>query len=114
MLTAEQEYMLAKRYQEHEDPEAAAQLVSSHLRLVAKIDQLQLEGSSDVQEVRVNRIDELATEFCDGALHQKVVNREHASTRSHRPFVDRHIGSTLFQCACCHKSGHAGTYHSDL
>ncbi len=37
VLTAEQEYMLAKRYQEHEDPEAAAQLVSSHLRLVAKI-----------------------------------------------------------------------------
>jgi RNA polymerase sigma-32 factor len=29
--------MLAKRYQEHEDPEAAAQLVTSHLRLVAKI-----------------------------------------------------------------------------
>ncbi|MFM7403966.1 MAG: RNA polymerase sigma factor RpoH [Erythrobacter sp.] len=37
VLTSEQEYMLAKRYQEHEDPEAAAQLVSSHLRLVAKI-----------------------------------------------------------------------------
>ena len=37
VLTAEQEYMLAKRYEEHEDPEAAAQLVSSHLRLVAKI-----------------------------------------------------------------------------
>ncbi len=37
ILTPEQEYMLAKRYQEHEDPEAAAQLVSSHLRLVAKI-----------------------------------------------------------------------------
>ncbi|TNE31058.1 MAG: RNA polymerase sigma factor RpoH [Alphaproteobacteria bacterium] len=37
VLTAEQEYMLAKRYQEHEDPEAAAQLVTSHLRLVAKI-----------------------------------------------------------------------------
>ncbi|MCB2082488.1 MAG: RNA polymerase sigma factor RpoH [Sphingomonadaceae bacterium] len=37
VLTPEQEYMLAKRYEEHEDPEAAAQLVSSHLRLVAKI-----------------------------------------------------------------------------
>ncbi|WP_084439982.1 RNA polymerase sigma factor RpoH [Erythrobacter dokdonensis] len=37
VLTAEQEYMLAKRYQEHEDPDAAAQLVTSHLRLVAKI-----------------------------------------------------------------------------
>jgi len=37
ILSAEQEYMLAKRYQEHEDPEAAAQLVTSHLRLVAKI-----------------------------------------------------------------------------
>ena len=29
--------MLAKRYEEHEDPDAAAQLVQSHLRLVAKI-----------------------------------------------------------------------------
>ncbi len=37
VLTAEQEYMLAKRYEEHEDSEAAAQLVTSHLRLVAKI-----------------------------------------------------------------------------
>jgi RNA polymerase sigma-32 factor len=37
VLTAEREYMLAKRYQEHGDSEAAAQLVTSHLRLVAKI-----------------------------------------------------------------------------
>jgi RNA polymerase sigma-32 factor len=37
LLTAEQEYMLAKRFHEHQDPEAAAQLVTSHLRLVAKI-----------------------------------------------------------------------------
>jgi len=37
ILTQEQEYMLAKRYEEHEDTEAAAQLVTSHLRLVAKI-----------------------------------------------------------------------------
>ncbi|WP_333605094.1 RNA polymerase sigma factor RpoH [Novosphingobium sp.] len=37
VLSAEQEYMLAKRFQEHEDPAAAAQLVTSHLRLVAKI-----------------------------------------------------------------------------
>ena len=37
ILKPEQEYMLAKRYQEHQDPEAAAQLVTSHLRLVAKI-----------------------------------------------------------------------------
>ncbi|MDT0574622.1 RNA polymerase sigma factor RpoH [Croceicoccus sp. F390] len=37
ILKPEQEYMLAKRYAEHEDGEAAAQLVTSHLRLVAKI-----------------------------------------------------------------------------
>jgi RNA polymerase sigma-32 factor len=37
VLSPEKEYMLAKRYAEHEDPAAAAQLVSSHLRLVAKI-----------------------------------------------------------------------------
>jgi RNA polymerase sigma-32 factor len=37
VLAPEQEYMLAKRYSEHEDPTAAAQLVTSHLRLVAKI-----------------------------------------------------------------------------
>ncbi len=37
LLSPEQEYMLAKRFQEHEDPEAAAKLVTSHLRLVARI-----------------------------------------------------------------------------
>ncbi|MGN6821149.1 MAG: RNA polymerase sigma factor RpoH, partial [Sphingomonas sp.] len=37
ILTPEQEYMLAKRFEEHGDTEAAAQLVTSHLRLVAKI-----------------------------------------------------------------------------
>jgi RNA polymerase sigma-32 factor len=37
MLAPEEEYMLAKRWQEHEDPEAAHRLVTSHLRLVAKI-----------------------------------------------------------------------------
>ncbi|WP_321501600.1 RNA polymerase sigma factor RpoH [Breoghania sp.] len=37
MLEPQQEYMLAKRYQEHEDPDAAHKLVTSHLRLVAKI-----------------------------------------------------------------------------
>ena len=37
MLEPDEEYMLAKRYQEHNDPEAAHKLVTSHLRLVAKI-----------------------------------------------------------------------------
>ena len=37
LLAPQQEYMLAKRFQEHADPEAAGQLVTSHLRLVAKI-----------------------------------------------------------------------------
>ena len=37
MLEPNQEYMLAKRWQEHEDGDAAQQLVTSHLRLVAKI-----------------------------------------------------------------------------
>ncbi|VXC91645.1 RNA polymerase sigma factor RpoH [Sphingomonas sp. 8AM] len=37
ILAPEQEYMLAKRFQEHGDTDAAAQLVTSHLRLVAKI-----------------------------------------------------------------------------
>jgi RNA polymerase sigma-32 factor len=37
LLQPEEEYMLAKRFQEHQDPEAAAKLVTSHLRLVAKI-----------------------------------------------------------------------------
>jgi RNA polymerase sigma-32 factor len=37
LLQPEEEYMLAKRFQEHGDPEAAAKLVTSHLRLVAKI-----------------------------------------------------------------------------
>ncbi len=37
ILAPEQEYMLAKRFEEHGDTDAAAQLVTSHLRLVAKI-----------------------------------------------------------------------------
>ncbi|MBV8653196.1 MAG: RNA polymerase sigma factor RpoH [Alphaproteobacteria bacterium] len=37
MLAADEEYMLAKRWREHEDPDAAQRLVTSHLRLVAKI-----------------------------------------------------------------------------
>ena len=37
MLEPQQEYMLAKRYAEHGDRDAAHQLVTSHLRLVAKI-----------------------------------------------------------------------------
>ncbi|MCA1243931.1 RNA polymerase sigma factor RpoH [Stappia stellulata] len=37
MLEPQEEYMLAKRYKEHEDPQAAERLVTSHLRLVAKI-----------------------------------------------------------------------------
>ncbi|MBV2144702.1 RNA polymerase sigma factor RpoH [Falsochrobactrum sp. TDYN1] len=37
MLQPQEEYMLAKRYHEHSDPKAAHKLVTSHLRLVAKI-----------------------------------------------------------------------------
>ncbi len=37
MLQPQEEYMLAKRYHEHEDTAAAHKLVTSHLRLVAKI-----------------------------------------------------------------------------
>jgi RNA polymerase sigma-32 factor len=37
MLEANEEYMLAKRWREHNDVEAAHRLVTSHLRLVAKI-----------------------------------------------------------------------------
>ncbi|MGJ8559681.1 MAG: RNA polymerase sigma factor RpoH [Litorimonas sp.] len=37
MLEKQQEFMLAKRWAEHEDTDAAEQMVTSHLRLVAKI-----------------------------------------------------------------------------
>jgi RNA polymerase sigma-32 factor len=37
MLEPDEEYMLAKSWQEHEDSEAAHKLVTSHLRLVARI-----------------------------------------------------------------------------
>lgn len=37
MLAKDEEYMLAKRWREHEDPGAAEKLVTSHLRLVAKM-----------------------------------------------------------------------------
>ena len=37
LLEPDEEYMLAKQWKEHEDQDAAAKLVNSHLRLVAKI-----------------------------------------------------------------------------
>ena len=37
MLEPQEEYMLAKRWREHDDRDAAQKLVTSHLRLVAKI-----------------------------------------------------------------------------
>lgn len=37
MLEPNEEFMLAKRYREHEDSQAAQKLITSHLRLVAKI-----------------------------------------------------------------------------
>jgi len=37
MLSKEEEFMLAKQWQEHEDTESAEKMVTSHLRLVAKI-----------------------------------------------------------------------------
>jgi len=37
MLEPQEEYMLAKAYLEHDDPDSAHKLVTSHLRLVAKI-----------------------------------------------------------------------------
>ena len=37
LLSLEDEYMFAKRWQQHQDSEAARRLVTSHLRLVAKI-----------------------------------------------------------------------------
>jgi len=37
MLAKDEEFMLAKRWAEHQDPKAAHRLVTSHLRLVAKI-----------------------------------------------------------------------------
>ena len=37
LLAPEEEYMLAKRWKEHEDSNAAKKLITSHLRLVAKI-----------------------------------------------------------------------------
>jgi RNA polymerase sigma-32 factor len=37
MLEPDEEFMLAKRYREHQDPGAAQKLITSHLRLVAKI-----------------------------------------------------------------------------
>ena len=37
MLAKDEEFMLGKAWREHEDPQAAHRLVTSHLRLVAKI-----------------------------------------------------------------------------
>src|SRR3546814_14765388 len=50
ILAPEEEYMLAKRWTEHQDTDAAAKLVNSHLRLVAKI-AMGYRGYGDRQSV---------------------------------------------------------------
>ena len=53
VLTAEQEYMLAKRYAEHEDPEAAAQLVASSISgaVIMAFDPTQVTSGAQVTVV---------------------------------------------------------------
>jgi len=48
MLSVDEEYMLAKRWREHDDVDAAHQLVTSHLRLVAKMAGDQLMSGIDI------------------------------------------------------------------
>ena len=73
VLKGEEEYMLAKRWKEHGDVEAAHELVTSHLRLVAKIAMsyrgygLPVAGSELLTAVR-NRGDELFIGALFGAV----------------------------------------------
>ena len=53
ILAPEEEYMLAKRWREHNDTDAAAKLVNSHHRLVAKI--ATDLGVSEEEVVSMNR-----------------------------------------------------------
>ena len=53
MLEPDEEFMLAKRWREHEDSEAAHRLITSHLRLVAKIAMGQRKKKTDVVEPQV-------------------------------------------------------------
>ena len=46
MLEPGEEYMLAKRWQEHQDSEAAHKLVTSHLRLVAVLSRAGRHGEA--------------------------------------------------------------------
>ena len=50
MLEPEEEYMLAKRWVDHQDASAAHRLVTSHLRLAAKIAELVLGGLGAVPD----------------------------------------------------------------
>ena len=51
MLEPEEEYILAKRFREHEDVDAAHRLVTSHLRLVAKIAKRLKFSAEDAERV---------------------------------------------------------------
>ena len=53
MLEPQQEYMLAKSWREHGDRAAAHKLVTSHLRLVAKI-AMGYRGYGDRKSTRLN------------------------------------------------------------
>ena len=49
MLVRQEEYLLAKRWREHDDRDAAHKLVTSHLRLVTKIARRAADLSGDLR-----------------------------------------------------------------
>ena len=58
MLEPEQEFMLAKAWVDHGDRDAAHQLVTSHLRLAAKIARMQAKTPKRIDVTRAVRIEE--------------------------------------------------------
>ena len=57
MLSQDEEFMLGKRWREHQDASAAEKLVTSHLRLVAKIAMGYRGYGLPVAEVAVDALD---------------------------------------------------------
>jgi len=74
MLEPQKEYMLAKRWREHGDRDAADRLVTSHLRLVAKID----SPISDSDEWQDWSVDESASQEARLAQSRESGNRRKA------------------------------------
>src|ERR1041385_4454882 len=91
MLEPQEEYMLAKRWKEHGDRDAAHRLVTSHLRLVAKIAMGYRGYGLPISEVIIALRDDLGGQCRPDAGGQALRAREGLPPRHLRDVVDQGV-----------------------